>query len=94
MKHSYIELFKIEGDITGVFSAEAVKGLTNIYPISASPEPRRGYRRVWTNKEKTASKRVYTYGEKIWFDTEKERDAYRAEQNRIKAEKRRASKEG
>ena len=34
----------------------------------------------------------YMYGEKTWFDTEAERDAYRAERNAERAEKQKRNK--
>lgn len=86
MKHSINELYKINGK-QGVFTADAVRGLTNVYPLPANPEPKKGYRFVYTNREKTVRKMVFTYGEKTWFDTEEERDAYREEQNIVRKEK-------
>lgn len=92
MKHSNKELYKIEG-ISGIFTAEAVKGLNNIYHLPANPESKTGYRWVWLNLEKTARKLIFTYGEKTWFDTKEERDAYRIEQNKARKGKQERAKQ-
>lgn len=84
MKHSIEELYRINGK--GNYSWDYIEA--NNIPKAKSCSGEGGYRRqLYVNNNKgylkvtTAEgiKIVYLYGEKTWFDTEEERDTYRAE---------------
>ena len=78
MKHSVNELYKISGK--GYYTEDYIKekyfvgAVSKVYYIGARD----------TAKIKTAKyiKEIYLYGEKTWFDTREERDAYREEANK------------
>lgn len=81
MMHTYKELYKING--RGYYTADYI--IANNVPKAIEYEEEgwshcvslgtdKGVKNVHTAKGK---KTVYTYGEKTWFDTAKERDAHR-----------------
>ena len=83
MKHSVNELYKINGQ--GYYSEESAKLLsTEKDRVSkVSHIVNRDAVKVIIPK---GMKEVYLYGEKTWFDTKEERDAYREEANKNYAE--------
>lgn len=86
MKHNVKELYKVNGE---KFYTEDYLAIYNI-PKAKSWDIRNGWtvaHALGSNKDSfriyTAEgvKIAYAYGEKTWFDTQEERDAYREEQN-------------
>ena len=86
MKHSVRELYKIDG--YRFYSEDYI--VANNVPKSKMYSGEGGWRTatyLGTSKDEfriyTADgiKIAYAYGEKTWFDTREERDAYRVEQN-------------
>ena len=84
MKHSIKELYKINGK--GIYSWDYIEA--NNIPKAKSCSGEDGYReQLYVNSNKgilkvtttEGIKIVYLYGEKTWFDSEEERDAYRVE---------------
>lgn len=86
MMHSYKELYKIGG--TGFYTRDYLIA-NNIHMGKTFKEEGKarpcvslgtdkGTKNIYTAKGKRV---IYTYGEKTWFDTEAERDAYRAQRN-------------
>lgn len=86
MMHTYEELYKING--IGFYTEDYL--VANNIPMgkrfSDEGKARRcvslgtdkGTKTIHTAQGKRT---IYTYGEKTWFDTEAERDAYRAQRN-------------
>lgn len=96
MMHTYEELYKIDGQ---KFYTRAYIELNNI------PKAKRYGKEGWSeccglgsNKDTiniyTALGVIkgYVYGEKIWFDTEAERDAYRVQRNAKREEETKRNK--
>ena len=90
MMHTNKELYKINGE--KFYTADYI--VANNIP-KATKQDKSGWSHCMylgtdkgTKNIHTANgvRVVYTYGEKTWFDTEEERDAYRAEQNKARAE--------
>lgn len=96
MMHSYKELYKINGqkfyteDYILAHNIPKAKrygeeGWSNCYGLGTDT----GTKTIYTAEGKRT---VYTYSEKTWFDTEEERDAYRAERNAERAEETKRNK--
>lgn len=90
MMHTYKELYKINGEkfytadyIIAHGIPRATRDNSNGWAHCVSLGTDKGTKNIHTADGVQV---VYTYGEKTWFDTEKERDAYRAEQNKARAE--------
>ena len=96
MMHTYEELYKIDGQ---KFYTRAYIEVNNI------PKAKRYDREGWSKCYSLGSNKdtinIYTalgvikgyvYGEKTWFDTEEERDTYRAERNAERAEETKRNK--
>ena len=84
MKHSVEELYRIDGK--GTYTWDYIEA--NNIPKAKSCSGEGGYRsKGWVSSSKDYVKIttaegvrvVYFYGEKTWFDTKEERDAYRVE---------------
>lgn len=97
MKHNVIELYKING--VKFYTEDYIKA--NDIPKGDAYTRNSGWsvaRSLGTNKDSfriyTAEgvKVAYAYGEKTWFDTKEERDAYREEQAITKANATRKNK--
>lgn len=94
MKHSITELYKIVGDNNHIYSQEAVQYINHAkscchakqgdcYPMSskiAQSKPFRIYDEIGSKVYRLA----WLYGERIWFDSEKEIQDYRT---KIEAER-------
>jgi hypothetical protein len=91
MKHTYHELYRINGK--GYYTEDYIKA-HNISVCNAFGETGEAHRCRSIGVDKGTKKIhdiggvrvVYTYGEKTWFDSEEERDAYRATMNEARAE--------
>lgn len=90
MMHTHEELYKINGqkfytkdyiEAHGIPEAKRYgdEGWCKCYGLG----PDKGTKNIYTAQGKRV---VYTYGEKTWFDTEEERDAYRVQRNIERAE--------
>lgn len=97
MMHTYEELYKING--IGFYTEDYL--VANNIPVgkrfSDEGKARRcvslgtdkGTKNIHTAQGKRT---IYTYGEKTWFDTEAERDAYRAQRNAEREEETKKNK--
>ena len=96
MMHTYEELYKINGQ--KLYTWDYIEA--NNIPKSNRHDntgwskcyylgPDKGTKNIHTAQ---GMRVVYTYGEKTWFDTEEERDAYRAERNAERAEETKRNK--
>lgn len=86
MMHTYKELYQIGGK--GYYTEDYL--IVNNIPMGKrfsdenkarhciSLGTNKGTKTIYTTQGKRT---IYTYGEKTWFDTEAERDAYRAQRN-------------
>ena len=95
MKHSNYELFKVNQ--RGYYTEDYI--IANNIPKRKVGESKGWERCMWfTIKDQmtitTASGKItgYTYGEKTWFDTREERDAYREEMSQARNEQRRRNR--
>ena len=91
MKHTYKELYQIGGK--GYYTEDYI--IANNIPMGKTFREEgkarpcvhlgtdKGTKIIHTAEGKRT---VYTYGEKTWFDSEEERDAYRATMNEARAE--------
>lgn len=90
MKHTINELYKINGEkfYTADYIAKhsipkakkyGAEGWSRCYGLGAD----KGTKNIYTADGR---KTVYTYGEKTYFDTAEERDAYREQQQNERAE--------
>ena len=95
MKHDISELFKINGK-PGFYHKRYFDGygadldhskLKGYIERAYSVTTKTGY--IYINIMDGLRKKVFTYGEYTWFDTEEERDAYREEQKKLREEKKR-----
>ena len=97
MMHTYKELYKIGGK--GFYTEDYL--IANNIPMGnnfgeegkacrcVSLGPDKGTKNITTAQGKRT---VYTYGEKTWFDTEAERDEYRAQRNTEREEETKRNK--
>ena len=97
MMHTYKELYQIGGK--GYYTEDYL--IANNIPVGkrfsdegkARPCVHLGTDKGTKNIITTNGKRtVYTYGEKTWFDTEAERDEYRAQRNAEREEETKRNK--
>jgi hypothetical protein len=103
MKHSIEELYKILGDTTHIYSKQAVQFVNQPEPsnLHRGAAYKMLYRvgtekpfRIFDDLERQSFHYGWMYGEKTWFDSKEERDAYRTETaNQAKAKKIRQLKE-
>lgn len=97
MMHSYKELYHIGGK--GYYTEDYL--IANRVPMGKNyGEEGKACRCVTLGTDKgtkniitaTGKRTVYTYSEKTWFDTEAERDEYRAQRNAERAEETKRNK--
>ena len=99
MMHSVEELYCIDGRGCYTWDYICAKGIPVVKSLRDRVEgdaytmsgfgPNTGSRRMY---DADGYKIIYLYGEKTWFDTEEERDAYRAQRNVERAESARRNK--
>ena len=97
MKHNVSELYKING--AKFYTEDYIKAndipkgqpytRTNGWSVACSLGTNKDSFRIYTAE---GVKIAYAYGEKTWFDTREERDAYRVEQTVAKANANRKNK--
>ena len=97
MKHNVSELYKING--VKFYTEDYIKAnnipkgqlytRTNGWSVACSIGTNKDSFRIYTAE---GVKVAYAYGEKTWFDTREERDAYRVEQTVAKANANRKNK--
>lgn len=100
MKHSIDELYHIDGQklytedylIAHNVQQRDRKSLNSKGWTRAHAEQGSGKDQGKTIHTAKGSKRVYLYGEKTFFDTQAERDAYREQMNQQREQERRRSK--
>lgn len=96
MMHSHEELYKINGQ--KFYTMDYIEA--NNIPKATRHDntgwgkcyglgPDKGTKNIYTAQ---GIRTVYTYGEKTWFDTEAERDAYRAQRNAQREEETKRNK--
>jgi len=99
MKHSITEVYKIVGDDSHNYSAEAVKFLNHVarwrdkrpgdcYALRSKTNAAKHFR-IYDNLDRTSFHLGFMYGEHTYFDSAEEREEYRAQ---IAAEKEKMSK--
>lgn len=76
MKHSITELTKVEGIGVTVKTSDSQKSL--LWRVCNYKQNNGSFKYIDNGMEKIA----WQFGEKTWFDTQAERDAYRAENNK------------
>ena len=87
MKHEVRELYKIDGDRSHIYSAEAIKDVrpelvSQIRYRTSTEKPFKIYDKVGSNEYRYG----YMYGEKFYFDTAEEREEQREKVRKEKEE--------